>query len=993
MNIKRYLIIYVCLIAVLAGCSTAKNTSRSRWWHAFNARYNTYYNGSVAYIDGSLEKENGNQDNYTELIPLYTVANKSSRELGKSNFDRAIEKAQKAIQLHSIKSRPVWNKQRRKTEQDREWLSRREYNPFLWKAWMLMGRSQFHEGDFDNAVSTFSYMSRLYDTQPAIKARARAWLVKSYIENGYRYYAEDVIRNQMRDSIPWQAVKEWDYTLADYYIHTEQYDSAVIYLRKVIRHEMRRKQKAREWYLMGQLCQTLGRNADAYNAYRHVIRLNPPYELDFHARVSMTEVLADKQSGKMISRLRRMARSDKNKDYQDQIYYAIGNIWLAKKDTLKAISEYEHGNSIATGQGIERGVMLLKLGDLYWLREQYSDARRCYNESLGMLDKEHPDYERLSKRSTILDELVPYTEAVHLQDSLQALALMDDAQRNAAIDRVIEALKKKEKEEQKLLEENNSNQTDKTNLTNQSNQTNKIINRSNQSNQSSVWYFYNPAAVAQGKATFQRLWGKRDNIDNWQRNNKTVVAGMESNLADLTDEQRDSLLNSQLSESSSTTNDSAKNDPHHREYYLAQIPFTSEQRQASDKIIADGLYNSGVIFKDKLDNLQLSEKALHRLITGYQTYEHMDEAYYHLFLLYSRRGMNSVAHSYVDSLKAHYPQSKWTALLCDTNYVRNAREGVHLEDSLYQATYDAFRADKYAEVKANTLISEQQFPAGANRDKFLFISALNKLNEGESDACLDDLNTLVKKYPTSRLSEIAGMIINGVKSGRKLRGGKFDMGDVWTRRTEVLSDSAELKQKQLSSERNTQFEFMLVYQPDSVNENKLLYQLAKYNFTSFLVRDFDIAIDDEGDVRRMRVSGFRNYDEALQYARQLYSQKSVTSLISNARPVIISVENIPLLGTVFSYDDYSKFYATHFAPLKVSTTDLLIEPAEIVTESPEDGVPSDSDITSPSGTDIPASKTPVRQITPSKRPDTKQKNVKKPVTIDLDDEYYELDGF
>ena len=134
----------------LIGCSTQKNTAQSRWWHAFNARYNTYYNGSVAYIEGSLEKENGNKDNYTEQIPLYTVSNKNSRELGKSQFDRAIEKSEKAIHQHSIKRRPQWTKNRRKTAKDIEWLSRREYNPFLWKAWMLMGRSQFFEGDFES---------------------------------------------------------------------------------------------------------------------------------------------------------------------------------------------------------------------------------------------------------------------------------------------------------------------------------------------------------------------------------------------------------------------------------------------------------------------------------------------------------------------------------------------------------------------------------------------------------------------------------------------------------------------------------------------------------------------------------------------------------------------------------------------------------------------------------------------------------------------------
>ena len=53
----------VVLVMAAVSCSTEKNTAQSRWWHSFNARYNTYYNGSLAYIDGSLEKETGNKDN------------------------------------------------------------------------------------------------------------------------------------------------------------------------------------------------------------------------------------------------------------------------------------------------------------------------------------------------------------------------------------------------------------------------------------------------------------------------------------------------------------------------------------------------------------------------------------------------------------------------------------------------------------------------------------------------------------------------------------------------------------------------------------------------------------------------------------------------------------------------------------------------------------------------------------------------------------------
>ena len=559
-------IIFFAIVAVVlmaSGCSTEKNTAQSRWWHSFNARYNTYYNGSVAYIEGSLEKEKNNKDNFTEMIPLYTVGNRDSRSIGEANFDRAIEKCQKAIKLHSIKRRPQWTKSRKKTEKDIEWLNRKEYNPFLWKAWLLMGRAQFMKGSFDEAASTFAYMSRLYATQPAIYGRARAWLAKCYIEQDWIYDAEDVITKMRRDSLHWRARKEWDYTYADYYIHTGQYAEAIPYLRKVIKHEMRRKQKAREWFLMGQLEAALGNDEKAYKAYKRVLRLSPPYELAFNARIAMTEVMAGKKSGKMIKKLKRMARSDNNKEYLDQVYYAIGNIYLNQKDTLNAISAYEQGNQKSTRNGIEKGVLLLKLGDLYWEREAYSDARRCYGEAIGLLDKEREDYEQLSERSKVLDELVPYTDAIHLQDSLQALAKMPEDERNAAIDRVIEALKKKEKEERDAQAEAEAQQylMEQGGVGNTAVQNNMV---NNAMGKDGTWYFYNPTAVSQGKATFQKLWGRRENVDDWQRVNRTVVA-LPVDEEELTDEQRDSIAAAEaVQDSIENAMDSAHNNPHMR---------------------------------------------------------------------------------------------------------------------------------------------------------------------------------------------------------------------------------------------------------------------------------------------------------------------------------------------------------------------------------------------------------------------------------------------
>lgn len=925
---------FVVAVAIITACSNTKNTSQSRWWHSFTAKYNTYYNGSLAYIDGALEKESGNKDNFTEMIPLYTVGNKQSREIGKGNFDRAIEKSQKAIKRHSIKKRPEWTKNRKKTEKDIEWLSRKEYNPFLWKAWLMMGKSQFMKGAFDESASTFAYMARMYSGQPAIYGKARAWLAKSYIQQDWLYDAEDVIKKMQRDSIDWRAQKEWNYTFADYYIHTQQWKEAVPYLKKVIKRESRNKQKAREYFLLGQIYALLGEKDDAYKAFRSCSRCNPPYELDFNARIAMTEVAAENNAKGMISLLKRMARNDNNKDYLDQVYYAIGNIYLAQKDTANAITAYEKGNVKATRSGIEKGVLLLKLGDIYWQKEKYSDAKRCYGEAIGLLDKERDDYEQLSNRSKILDELVPHTDAIHLNDSLLALSVMPEKERNAAIDRVIEALKKKEKEEKAQQAEQEANKQQGANAANNRNQNNNRQN-ANQSNlnQGSTFYFYNQMAVNQGKQQFQKLWGRRENVDDWQRTNKTVVAQnpaeQQIDESQLTDEQRDSIA-AATAKQDSIDNEMEKpeNDPHKREYYMLQIPFEQSQKDDCHKYIADGLYNSAVIFKDKLDNLPLSEKQFNRLMNDYPAFEKNADVYYHNYLLYSRKGESYEAKKYLELLKDSFPEHEWTKILSDPYFKENAVNGAHLEDSLYAATYEAFKANRFTEAYDNYRVSTDRYPLGANRDKFVFIHGLSKLNDGDTKTCLEDMQTVVEKFAKCEVQPLAGMIINGVKAGKKLYGGRFDIGDIWSRRAMVLSDSDSIAKREFLPDLKVPYTFLFAYNPDSLeHENKLLFELARFNFTTFMVRNFEIQLEDIDGLHRMKVNGFQSYQEARQYARQLYEQSElIPALAAKARPIIISDSNLELLGTQYSYDDYEKFYETHYVPLKLSTVQLLNEP-------------------------------------------------------------------
>jgi len=305
-----------------------------------------------------------------------------------------------------------------------------------------------------------------------------------------------------------------------------------------------------------------------------------------------------------------------------------------------------------------------------------------------------------------------------------------------------------------------------------------------------------------------------------------------------------------------------------------------------------------------------------------------------------------LADNCLSHLKAEHPESEWTILLSDPYYFENARFGEHIEDSLYAATYQAFKDDNHAMIRSNAKISEERFPLGENRAKFIFIDGLSRLNDGDGDGCIEQLKIVLEKYPQSEVSEMAGMIIKGVQDGRRLHGGKFDIGDVWSRRDITLTEDSTVTDT-LNADREQDFLFILTYHPDSVNEDQLLYEMARYNFTNFLVRNFDIQIEaapspfeeegiTEDGYHRMVFSGFISYDEALQYARQLYADKAMAERLRPCLSLIISSQNLALLGSRFTYEEYERFYEDTFLPMKISEEELLTRPEGMEPIDPED---------------------------------------------------------
>lgn len=918
---RRYthtLIIWVIVLLLTACGSTKVNTAQSRFYQSFVTRFNVYHNGNEAYKEGLSAQEKSHKDNYMEIIPLFPVSKENTRSSGSGSFDKAIEKSQKAIKLHSIKQKPKKKAGRKLSEKDKLWYAKKEYNPYLHNAWMLMGKAQFQKGEFLEAASTFSYITRLYSEDPKIVAEARMRMAQCYAELEWNYEADNLLAQIGRDSIHYQLAEEYDAIMASHLLRQEQFAEALPYLEKAVKRSGRtKKQKTREYYLLGQIHKHLGNKQQAYEAFGKAIKQNPPYELEFNARIQQTETVSGNNAPKMLKTLKRMGKDPNNKDFLDQVHYAMGNIYLAQKDTVNAIAQYEKGAELSTRNGIEKGILLLQLGQIYWDRTKYVDAQRCYSEAIGLIDKEHKDYDMVNLRSTILDELVEHTVAIDLQDSLQHLATLPEAELDKVIENIIAEVIRQE-EEAKKAEEEAALMAQREEALGAAQAKGPQMNTPSAMNTGDKsWYFYNTQLVAQGKKDFQQKWGRRKLEDNWRRANKSVLADETYEGVNYDDEEEEDMSTDSIASDSTAMAlpDSLVTDPHDPMYYKQQIPFTEEQMIESNAILQEALFSAGIIYKDKLEDFRLAERTLRRLNTQFPDFDRTDEVYYNMYLMYSRWRRWDEAERYRQLLLTEYPYSDYTLTINDPDFATNAIYGKHIEDSLYAATYSAYMEGRHGEVESNVTLSGEKYPLGIHRPKFMFLNAMSDLQQGDQSSFLSQLKEIVGKYPQNEISELAGLIAQGMQEGRLLTSGT--LGSIWSRRLASTEEAivADSLRQPFSSERYAPFRFVIAYEEGTVNENQLLFEVARYNFSKFMVRNFDISTSKHGGIGMLHVIGLASFDEAYQYMHRLYADPEMAVKLSGLRALLITDANLELLLKYYSIDEYTLFYEQNFTNL------------------------------------------------------------------------------
>lgn len=939
------------MIALLTGCSTKKNTPASRNWQAFTTRYNVYYNGKTHYDEQLKAMLDGYQDDYSQLVKVHPAEARNDKKAPQpsGDFKRTIEKMQKSIQLHSIKKKP-----RKKTGSAKEkaFRAREEFNPFLHNSWLTMGKGQYMNGDFLGAASTFFYISKHFTWLPKTVTEARLWMALSYLAMDWDYEAEnalhpvkekDLVNNELRNL--------YNLAYADYYLHTKNWEKAVKPLEYAARHA-KGSQKNRLWFLLGQTYTQLGKKKDAYNAFKKAgSGAATDYRTKFNARIKQSEVFQGTNIKKEVRALRNMTHYARNTEFLDQIYYAIGNLYISRKDTAEAMKNYRLAVEKSTRNGIDKALAQLALGNLYFLQGDYVKAQPCYSEAVPQLPETYPDYKMLKKRSDVLDELATYAGNVHLQDSLLTLSKMTPEEQRKACQKLVDELIEREKKEaeEAAREEYLANQQGADdNIKRNDAPANTMINNGDKS-----WYFYNSMTKNQGKTEFQRRWGARKNEDDWRRRNKSVFSLDEESADDESDNEGEGLPNDTTSMSPEEKEAAKKqldaaSDPHNVEYYLAQIPKTPEEIQTCHDVIQEGLYNMGIILKDKLEDFPAARKEFNRLLESYPDNIYRLDVYYNMYLMAVRSGDVAQAERWRQMILANFPDSPYGQAMLDPNYFENLRKMFRVQEAKYQEAYDAYLDNSNSRVHALTAEMERDFPLSKIMPKFVFIDALSYLTENDLPKFKERLEYLLEKWPDTDMTPMAGSIVRGLRQGREPnKGSSNSRGMIWSMRlsNDSVPMNADGTPANFENDPNSPQYLVLAFPRDSVSSNQLLYDVARFNFSSFVVRDFDLEQMSFGNIGLLIVKGFENVKQ-LEHYRNVMAEKGF-EVPEGVRLIMISKPNFELLlREGRSFEEYFRFAeqdAVDRAEEEVLNAEVPADPEEgEETEPSEDTEPAEA---------------------------------------------------
>lgn len=732
-------------LVLLGACSTETNTFVNRTYHYTTARFNGHFNAQEL-LRVSLKTYNGSRvDDFYSILPINPLPNESEVKGMLPAIDTAVSKCSKVILNHSMPSA------------ENMFYKQAEYNTWIDETWLTVGQALFYRRDYDRALSNFQFVKRFFAKDPSTYT-AELWIAKIYIEqrkfadaklilDGLNEIAQLQKKKTIKDYIPFLKKKgkseapemntslQFDIhkTYADLSLKRNDFEEAINGLVLAIEKCKNGKEKARLNFILAQLYQRANQFPEAEKCFSKAMKAAAPFDISFNARLNRAMVGGGERLAKD---LKRMLRDAKNAGFKDQIFYAMAMVEINRNDQVKAKSYLTESAFFSTTNKRQKAMSYEKLGDLSFNTKDYVAAQKYYDSSARFINEDYPNGDLVKNKAIKLADLVKAIETANFEDSVQRIAKMTEKDRE---DFLKETLKEMKRDQQRRKEQ----EAAKLLALQQNQAPTGVVNNSNK------FIFNNPKLREDGYNEFRKLWGQRENEDDWRRSDKIVM-----NVAANTSEQDSSLV----------TNDSPlENDSLSIETLLKNIPLTDSAYAQSEERLFEALYSAGVLYKEVLGEMDLAAAQFQAILDKQQTNMTDLSA---AFQLYKLNEGTDQAEVFKEHILKNYPNSDAANYFRDPDFYVKQKESALKDQQKYLKLLEKYNQESFSQVLAESQLIVDNDLSNAYRAEYMLLNALafGQLNENKQDL-VPRLTRIVEEKPKSDQATRAKEMLDIIKNG------------------------------------------------------------------------------------------------------------------------------------------------------------------------------------------------------------------------------------
>ncbi|HEV9036483.1 MAG TPA: hypothetical protein VGQ51_07685, partial [Puia sp.] len=396
----------------------------------------------------------------------------------------------------------------------------------------------------------------------------------------------------------------------------------------------------------------------------------------------------------------------------------------------------------------QKNKAFLQLGNLSFDTKDYRSAKSFYDSlNLSASDMASTgDISWLSDRKAALTIIVANLEVIDRQDSLQRIAALPPAQRDAYIKRLVRTLRR----QQGLRDEQD---------------TSFSVSRLNSNNtvpdlfagNGAEWYFDNQTARAKGFSDFRTNWGNRPNVDNW-----AIASIMRTNMPTAPGARRTIDMADSAGRMAASTRIDYKS-------LLGHLPLTPDKMQKSMDSIEHALFGLGRSYQDGIADYPYAIGAYDSLLYHFPATKHREESLFNLYYCYRQLGDQPHADSVLRLLSEKYPKSNFTARILNPDSVEQAQTSQKLNATRqYDKVYVDFIEGRFDDALAEKKIADSLYGDKYWTPQLLYIESVYFIKTRQDEKARAILMSIMNRFPKTPMADKAGSLLDVLGRRRQI---------------------------------------------------------------------------------------------------------------------------------------------------------------------------------------------------------------------------------